>query len=297
MGVPIPPPDAYPGFEKLQLGWYLDWQTHLRPSRPGGIEYAQMVRVREGQLSPGIYALQEIARENPGSLWLIGNEPDVIWQDKATPQQYATAYHTAYHAIKEADPTATIAIGGVSQPTPLRIRYLEAVLEAYRGQYGQEMPVDVWNIHNFILREERGSWGVDIPPGFPDDTGVLYDIDDSGNLEAFKSQIWAFRRWMKEKGLQDKPLIVSEYGIPMPTDYGFPFERVRDFMYATFDFFLTAADPTLGYPPDGYRLVQKWCWFSLGDLKYPTGNLFDPETKEMTPLGEAFVRYIENLPD
>ena len=31
------------------------------------------------------------------------------------------------------------------------------------------MPVDVWNVHNFVLREERGSWGVDIPPGIPDD--------------------------------------------------------------------------------------------------------------------------------
>jgi len=297
VGVPIPPPDAYAGFERLKLGWYLDWRTNPNPSRPGGIEYAQMVWVNGRQISPDIPTIQAIARQNPGSLWLIGNEPDVIWQGKATPEEYAEAYYTAYHAIKQADPTAQVAIGGVSQPTPLRIRYIEAILQVYRERYGEEMPVDVWNIHNFILREERNSWGVDIPPGLPDDTGILYEVDDSGNLEAFKAQIWAFRRWMKEKGFQDKPLIVSEYGIPMPWDYGFPFERVRNFMYATFDFFLTAADPELGYPPDGYRLVQRWCWYSLGDLTYPTGNLFDPDTKEMTPLGKAFVAYMERLGD
>ena len=86
-------------------------------------------------------------------------------------------------AIKAADPTARVAIGGVTQPTPLRLRCLETVLAAYREQSGAEMPVDVWNVHNFILWEE------------PD----------------------------------------------------------------AFNFFLTAVDPALGYPVDGYRLVQRWC--------------------------------------
>jgi hypothetical protein len=256
------------------------------------VEYVQMVRLRDGALRPNAETLAAIAQANPGSLWLIGNEPDVKWQDNVEPGTYARLYHEAYTVIKAADPAAQIAIGGVSQPTPLRLRYLDAVLDAYREQFGTEMPVDVWNVHNFILREERGSWGVDIPPGLPDDRGMLYEIDDSGNLEVFRRQIWDFRRWMAARGYGGWPLIVSEYGIPMPEDYGFPPERVVAFLRGTFEFFLTAADPALGDPADGYRLVQRWCWYSLDDVTYPTGRLFDPQTGAMTAVGEGWVRIV-----
>jgi hypothetical protein len=275
VGVAIGPISRY-NIDPLRLGWYLDWRARADPPRPGGLEYVQMVRLKGGVLRPDAETLAAIARANPGSLWLVGNEPDVKWQDNVEPAAYARLYHQAYTAIKGADPTARVAIGGVSQPTPLRMRYLEAVLAAYREQFGAAMPVDVWNVHNFILREERGSWGVDIPPGLPDDRGILYEIDDSGNLEAFRRQIWDFRRWMAAQGYGGWPLIVSEYGIPMPEDYGFPPERVVAFLRGTFEFFLTATDPALGDPADGYRLVQRWCWYSLDDTTYPTGRLFDP---------------------
>ncbi len=188
-----------------------------------------------------------------------------------------------------------MAIGGVSQPTPLRLVYLDAILAAYRQQFGAEMPVDVWNTHNFILQEKRGSWGVDIPPGLPDEQGMLYEVDDGDNLEIFRQQIVDFRQWMAQRGYQDTPLVVSEYGILMPEDYGFPPDRVAAFMTSTFDFFLTATDATLGYPADDYRLVQLWCWYSLDDAAdhYPTGNLFDPQTGAMTAVGEAWGVYVE----
>jgi hypothetical protein len=294
VGVAIGPISRY-NIDPLRLGWYLDWRARPDPSRPGGLEYVQMVRLKGGVLQPNAETLAAIARANPGSLWLIGNEPDVKWQDNVEPAAYARLYHQAYTAIKGADPTARVAIGGVSQPTPLRMRYLEAVLAAYREQFGAAMPVDVWNVHNFILREERGSWGVDIPPGLPDDRGILYEIDDSGNLEAFRRQIWDFRRWMAAQGYGGWPLIVSEYGIPMPEDYGFPPERVVAFLRGTFEFFLTATDPALGDPADGYRLVQRWCWYSLDDTTYPTGRLFDPQTGAMTAVGEGWAEYVMRL--
>jgi hypothetical protein len=153
----------------------------------------------------------------------------------------------------------------------------------------------VWNVHAFILREERGSWGVDIPPGLPDAHGELYEIDDGDNMEIFSQQIVDFRRWMAQRGYRDRPLIVSEYGILMPADYGFPPERVSAFLIATFDFFLTATDPALGYPADGNRLVQLWCWYALdaSEKRYPTGNLFDPQTGEMTAVGEGWMKYAQ----
>jgi len=280
--------------EPLRLGWYLDWQARAAPVRPGGALYAQMVRLGGGQLRPAAEQIAAIAQANPGSLWLVGNEPDVKWQDNVPPATYAQLYHDAYAAIKGADPTALVAIGGVSQPTPLRMRYLDLVLASYRVQFGVEMPIDVWNVHGFVLREERGSWGVNIPPGMADDRGMLYEIADSGNLEAFKRQIVDFRRWMAQRGYQDWPLIVSEYGILMPADYGFPPEVVISFMTASFDFFLTTADPAVGYPADGNRLVQMWCWYSLDAPAdyYPTGNLFDPEMGGMTAVGQAWTDYV-----
>ena len=68
-------------------------------------------------------------------------------------------------------------------------------------------------------------------------------------------------------------LLITEFGIPMPADYGFPTERVIAFWTGAFDSFRTASDPTLGLPADQNRLVQAWCWFSLAETDYMTGNL------------------------
>jgi hypothetical protein len=278
----------------LHLGWYLDWNMNPDPLQPGGVEYAQMVRLKGGTLNASPETLTAAAQSNPGSLWLVSNEPDSFMQDYVEPSTYARLYHEAYTAIKTADPTAQVAIGGVVQPTPLRLRYIEAILAEYREQFGTEAPMDAWHVHNFILREEQGTWGAFIPPGLPDEQGTLYEIDDSGNLDAFRQQVVDFRRWMAERGYQNYPLIVSEYGIPMPEDYGFPPERVVAFLWATFDFFSTARDPTSGYPEDDYRLVQRWCWYSLNapDGSYPQGRLFDPATGQMTAVGLGWEEYV-----
>jgi len=279
----------------LLPGWYLDWRVANPPPETPGVEYAPMVRIQEDGFRPDAEAILAAVDAMPGALWLLGNEPDVRWQDNTTPEAYARHYHTLYTLIKGRDPTARIAIAGVSQPTALRLRYLDRVLAAYEEMYGEPMPVDVWNVHGFILREEANSWGVGIPPGFDDTHGELYEIEDHDDLEIFQRQIIGFRYWMWMRGQRDKPLIVSEYGILMPPEYGFPPEAVRDFMWGTFDFFLSARDEELGYPEDDYRLVQRWCWYSLADTVYPTSNLFDPKTRTITPLGEAFGEYIRRL--
>jgi hypothetical protein len=280
----------------LNFGWYVDWTVRAAAFHSPDVEYVPMVRLWNGTFAPDRQELLRAAAALPGALWLIGNEPDVKWQDNVSPEAYAQAYHDLYDFLKEADPSCKVAIGGVSQPTPLRLRYLDRILQAYQEQYGQSMPVDVWNVHNFILREERDSWGVDIPPGLPDVTGRLYEIADHDNLEIFRQQIVEFRRWMKERGQQDKPLIVTEYGILMPSEYGFPPGEVERFMLGTFEFFRTASDQNLGYAGDGYRLVQRWCWFSLVDQRYPTGNLLDSPGGALTPLGEAFADYASSTP-
>ncbi len=292
VGVVAPQSDiALYDVERLGAGWFLTGLTEQTLPLQGGMEFAPLVEVLGATYSPGAETLQGLARAQPGALWLVGNEPDVIWQDRATPEEYAQVFHEVYAALKSADPTAQIAIGGVSQVTPLRLRYLDGVLAAYREKYGEPMPVDVWNIHLAILREERGSWGVDIPPGLPDDTGILYEIGDNADVDILKNEVLTFRAWMAEQGLRDKPLIVTEFSVLMPPEYGFPPDKVQDFMTAAFDYMLTATDSDTGYRADGNRLVQRWAWYSIADRIYSTGNLFDPDTRQITSLGLAFAEY------
>lgn len=276
-------------------GWYLNWQITPRAPHPANVPFAPMVRLSGDGFRPALDEIVATAAGQPGALWLIGNEPDVMWQDNVTAEQYAAAYSLLYSAIKAADPTAQVAIGGVSVPTPLRLAYLDRILAVYQARYGRPMPVDVWNVHAFILREERSSWGVGIPPGMVEDKGQLYEIADHADIAIFRRQIVAFRQWMADRGLRDKPLIVTEYGILMPDSYGFPPARVSQFMADTFDFFLTARDPAIGYPADDDRLVQAFCWYSVADTVYPTANLFAPQTRAITPTGEVFRAYLTGL--
>jgi hypothetical protein len=295
VGVPEPPVDRYP-VAQLGFGWYHAWRVIEAPPSADGLQVWQMVRVSESGYRPDAAAIARAVRSTPGTTWLIGNEPDVIWQDNTTPQAYARAYHEVYHLLKTLDPACRVAVGGIAQPSPVRLEYLERVRAAYAADYGERMPVEMWHIHNFILREERGSWGVDIPPGIEVDQGRLYDVQDNDDLTAFQRQIVEFRRWMAAHAERDRPLVVSEYGIPMPGDYGFSVERVGAFLTATFDFLLTATDAEIGWPGDGNRLVQHWAWFSMGDTRYPTGNLVDLETGQLTQLGHVFGGYVSRLP-
>jgi len=291
ISVPVRSPQDY-DLAALGVGWVMNWNAYAAPPVPPGVDFAQTVRVMGGMLTPDAGTLTAIAAANPGALWLIGNEPDVRWQDNVTPETYARLYHEAYNAIRAGDAGANVAPGGIAQPTPLRLRYLERFLAVYQSEFGEPLPAQAWHIHNYMLREERDSWGVDIPPGFSEDQGQLYAVDDSGNLEIFRAQIFSFRAWMVAQGYRALPLVVSEFGIPMPEEYGFPPERVATYLRETWNFFATATDPALGNPHDGGRLVQRWCWFSMADPVYATGNLIDLETGAWAPLGRAWLALV-----
>ncbi len=273
----------------LRFGAYLNWW----PGLGSGDTYWPMIRVSEqGIRRTSWEELDSLIAQRPGSYWLVGNEMDVKWQDNVTPERYAEVYHDVYTFIKARDPSALVVIGGVSQPTPLRRAYLDRVLNHYQSTYGTQMPIDVWNVHAFILREEAGSWGVDIPPGMSGAGGMLYEIDDHINMQIFRQNLIDFRRWMAERGYGDKPLVITEYGILMPPDYGFGPDVAADFLRQTLDFFTTAVDET-GYAPDGGRLVQWWFWYGVWEQEdgYPAGNLYDANSNQLTPAGRVFSDY------
>lgn len=296
---------------QLPFGWYADWAFRERPQLAERYEFAQTIRVSPEHYPPDWEGLRRAIVANPGSLWIIGNEPECVHQDRRTPEEYAEIYHGLYGYIKSHDPTAQVAIGGVVQPTPLRLQWLDRVLAHYQATYGRAMPVDVWNIHVQILQEKRGDYGADIPVGIAAEEGRLYPWWENDSIEHFEQLVWEMRRWMAARGYRDRPLIISEFGVLMPTSYfdaeggpGAGEARIKAFMSASLDFLLTAQDATIGYPADGGRLVQRWLWFSLnhptweqipGGMSGFSGGLADPFTRELTVFGRHYGAYVRGL--
>jgi len=295
----------------LRVGWYVNYRASSSPERPGGIEYLPIIRLTQTGTDSYSYLPQETELiqaivANPGTGWLIGNEPDRrIYQDDITPDVYAQAYHKLHELIKSTDPTAQIFAGSIVQPTPVRLKYLDMVLSAYRNRYGTLMPVDGWSIHNFILNEASCEhfpasqcWGADIPPGVDDKEGLRLDVQDNDNFTLFQEQIERFRRWMTDKGYGGLPVYLSEYGVLMPAGYGFQpdftADRVNAFMDKTFDYMLTTTDPIHGNPNDGHRLIQRFSWYSTTDTTY-NGRLFDPGTSGPTDIGNNYADYTKSL--
>ncbi len=294
---------------RLHVGWYSDWWYNANPPHPDNLDYVQVVSVHHDKYPPDWNRLAQAIAANPGALWIIGNEPEGVWQGNRTPAEYARIYGTLYRFIKSRDHTAQIAIGGVIEPTPLRLQWLDMVMAEYQKVYGHKMPVDVWNIHVQILREKgpfpgcNDCWGAGVPAGLTGVTqGRLYEIEDNADPAIFRQLVREFRSWMNARGERNKPLIISEYGVLMPSDYLAPTVEegdllVKQFMTETFDFLRTAVDANLGYPADGNRLVQRWLWYSLNDSPANfNGGLFrHDDPAQITTFGEHFAQYTAPL--
>ena len=331
---------------KLNVGWHLNFGSSLPAPGPQEAEYVPMVHVSQGgepdrecglegvfDVYPALdQTLASVVAANPGLLWIVGNEPDRYKQDDICPQQYAQAYHDVYHFIKERDPTAQIAVAGLVQVTPMRMDYLDIVWDSYLITYGEPMPVDVWTMHIYILAE-TGHGDAHLAIGADESLAIGFnkDCDDPStychaehdDVSIFVDHVIRMRQWMKDHGQQDKPLILTEFGILKPFHYPWPDPenpnsdgicsvitcpspsteldcfcdeskrtfhplRVSVYLTSTVEYLRTAVDPDLGFPADENRLVQQWLWYLLATqyvdgLGHPS-NLADPAS--MGPDGE-----------
>jgi len=300
------------GFSKLEHRVPKSWERNL------GLDFCTVLledtRTFELPDAQTYYAeIEQMITETPGHLWFIGNEPENPCRFGTHSGEYAQRYHKLYYFIKERDPTAQVGIGGVVLPSELRRKWLENVLDAYQGRYGEPMPVDVWNIHNLLLSECPGECGCPtdgpcddlccsggyVPPELWCQKGWYFSQDDQAKrVDVFEELIWEFRRWMATREeARDKPLIVTEMGVfAWYKEAGgrIPHEWINQFMYETFDFLMNATDPEIGYPADDYHLVQRWSWFKLR-ARGPTGkgangSLFDLDG-QITDFGLNFANY------
>ena len=331
----------------IGTGWYLTFGTAPQAGVPADVEFAPMIRIKQNK-SGGVYlpsytatpsltegGLGATITANPGALWLVGNEPDrAFQQDDTYPDIYAVAYHDIYTFIKTRDPNARVALAGLVQVSPMRLQYLDLVWDAYLQKYGTPMPVDVWNMHIYVVPERKidggsapGHIALGTDPALaklesydPDGGGPLglkdtcalnnvYCYAEHDDITIFKEQVLAMRSWMKDHGQQNKPLILSEFSLLYPftdvvgppdnptscylqDEFGkcFTAGRVSTFMQDTFDYLETATDPTIGYPLDNNRLVQRWMWFSVNSLMLTgqASNLVNDSSTALTPLGQVY---------
>ena len=319
-------------FDTLSAGTYINFSAEDESAGEHNADFVRVIWVSQRKdadenylqdyyANPSGSALTALVQQHPGSIWIIGNEIDRVGQGEIHADVYATAYHELHTTIKQADPTAQVAISGLVQFTPNRESYLTMVWDAYQQQYVEPMPVDVWNMHVYVLSEldddgnpgdiastalgtdhTNGMWdGFGNTRNCNDPNDNMYCRSEHDNIEIFTNQIVNMRRWMAERGQQQKPLVLSEFGLlypywedggqcGIPDEFGncFDPERTSEFLRSTVQWLETASDPALGYGLDNDKLVQQWMWYSLHKSHIGSAsNLLDGDYNDAVPGSES----------
>ena len=298
--------------KQLRIGAFIDWSGSPGRNLPNDVTYLRVIGVRDPEL-PDVYDAAQAAASaaanaaaHPGSYWQVGNEPDTQYcntdgscQDNVTAEQYADRYYAIATAIRAADPNARIGFGSIVQPTSIRLYYLNLAWERLKLRAGSAAAasalIDFWSIHNFVLNEVSGQWGTGLPKGYQPSWGMpvhVTNFNDTHSSTIFSTRVRTMRQWMKDRGQQNKPLWITEYGSLFPPETTTNLvtvsqQQTADFMVATFNFMLNTRDANIGMPADGNRLVQRWFWYSLNEeLTTYGGSLYDPRNGALTTVGK-----------
>jgi hypothetical protein len=171
------------------------WYTYGNHTGPGGKQIA-LVRPTE-PYDPNEFTRR--ARDAPGGIWLIGNEPNMGGQDDISPEGYAQFLVWVAGLIRAADPTAILVGPGVLNwdatctgcggMTPGRA-WSEAFVTIYQQRYGP-LPLNAWAMHAYTIDWTR------LP------------MLDSGQDQA---QLVGARAWLDSKGL-NLPIWLTEFGV------------------------------------------------------------------------------------
>lgn len=330
-------------------GWFLNFGPSTVATPANSAEFVAVITIHQNKDANGNYLptysvspaltnnqLGYLVDSNPNMVWIVGNEVDRGPDPGSTtsgrqgdtfPDVYARAYHEVYHFIKLRDPSAQVAPSALVEVTPGRLQYLDLLWQSYKDQYGQTMPVDVWNMHLYILPEVNPSGqpngianvalGTDPALGRKESGGnsnicplpSIYCIAEHDDINVFNEQVIAMRTWMRDHGHRNKPLILSEFSILYPyeddggtcwlqDEFGncFTPQRVINFLNSSMNYLKNAVDPNLGYQKDNNRLVQQWLWFSVNNQN-GVGNVSDlVRNNSLTPVGQAFKNFVAAQP-
>ncbi|MCS6845149.1 MAG: hypothetical protein NZ528_12645 [Caldilineales bacterium] len=156
---------------RLYAGAWQNWTVTWWPNNVQGMRYYPTIHVTENGYEPERRWLEHLIPLHRSTIWFIGSEVDTVWMGNVRPETYARLYRDLYTFIKSRDRSAKIAISGFSTVSPLRMEWLNRAWNAYRQMYGTDMPVDVWNIHTYVVNEMVHEWGPQIPPGIENAVG------------------------------------------------------------------------------------------------------------------------------
>lgn len=315
-----------PEFDLFNFGTYVNYSVYPF-SGLDNLEHWPLISVSQDRDTTGAYldsytirptwsTLKSSLQLFPGALWIVGNEPDREYaQDDTYPAMYARIYHDVYTFIKSNDPSARVGVAGLVGFTAGREQYMQIVWDTYKSLYGTSMSADAWTIHPYVLWESGGS-GAHVALGTDPALAIPYNANcndptsiclaEHDDIDLFAEMIVRMRQWMWRHGQQNKPLLVTEWGIILPSDYidengqDFDAARVSDYMRTTQDYFRNAVDTTIGLPVDDYRLVQQWLWFPLGisgNSSSSSARLVEQEAPyNSTDVGKAWQQYVTAIP-
>lgn len=205
-----------------RLDWRHNDHLYLKTRRMGvrmlvsTISASRAHRARHGRTPPNMKAYLDFLRkaverydgdgvdDAPGSpvveIWQIENEPDIFWKD--SPQDYARLLMGSYKAVKDANPAAKVAIGGVGTPDgfdgrkEFYIRTLEA-LDAARAAPGDRY-FDVFDLHWYPFAYDYDHM---IEPPEPLPEGRLFRL--AGYVDDIRQTLARF-------GYPDTPIFMTE---------------------------------------------------------------------------------------
>lgn len=258
--------------------------THLPEPQP--VNYVRMVALRNGAAADSD-SPDQITTAPDNSSWIIGNEPNAYSTSgqQVTPEEYANLTHEWYTRLKALNPTAQVFVG---QTAYADTTFLDRWWDAYTSRYGFP-PFDGYTVHANTLPRSEPVYGPYHPWTVPNNVNTM-------------------REWMNGKGLGNKPLWLTEYGVYDGRDDqgNIEWDKIKAYMQTTNEWLIANTDK-----------VQRWFWYAdvttVADWTGTqdacwTGNLYHVnETSEcfpngandgsLTPLGIEYLTEIRELKD
>lgn len=313
-------------YQDLGIGWYFDW-SHGRgldePRTRPGLEYMALVGAytkadyREWCQELTDFVTPRLEYYPDGLRWTIGNE--INFDDGRTWQEYAEQFVGWRDCLKAINPTFEIGTGALVQ--------LNMGTNGNTGQFicvDYNDPDSAENYFKNYINKIRTDYGAEKLPDFivmhgytpcdPFDpqptTGSSPNWTD---INLFKESVSEHRKVMKELGLEDKDLIMKEFGPLNPafydpegqliTDPALVSTAVQNYLSRAVDYLATTTNSTYGDPADENRLVQRWAWYVMNDPEdvqagdpfyFPHLTLYDTTTKQPTAIGVKYKQLIES---
>lgn len=224
--------------DRVDLGrsgasWYLNWRSDPTPGVE--LEFVPIVCAfnEDRTMSPAqLEALRAKAPQYPkGTLFVIGSEIGHPPQrDRRSAEQYPRDFGECRDVLLGADRSFQISTGPVILAAKADyvgasngLEYLDQVLQAWQARHGEPLPADFIGATAHVLEGD----GVD--------------------LDVFADQIGRFRRFLYDRGLAERRVLITEYGVAIG---GADAEKRLAYMAATTRLLASARDEVVGCPAD-----------------------------------------------